>query len=257
MGGTGVPGSTAAKLLRRYGTLAGAVEAAAQGELRGWPPEVQELLASPEQVAELQRRHTLFTLQADASTLPEAARTQLGEALARLPRVDAAPAASSTGEAAAGGEQLWVPLDAAALAWEHPLNAGRWRWVQPCAEQLSTALSALGRRHTVRATLAGGLTTDVLVPSDEFQPQTVAVLVVTPADFNVRAPLEMLQRDLPSSGPDLAASGLDDYDRRARFNKQLSGHLSGAARHQFGLLRKCGVQPACVPWWHLEPLPAE
>lgn len=136
--GADVGGKAAAKLLARYGSLERALEAAAAGELKGWGPAVQQLLAGPgsdassgsgseQQAARLRRNRQLFAANAQPCVVDQLGWQRLAAALESL-QPAGAPAdwASLAGSAA---------TPSAELAWLQPPHARRWRHLQQLAAQ--------------------------------------------------------------------------------------------------------------------------
>lgn len=160
--GAGVGGTTAAKLLARYGSLEAVLTAAQAGQLKGWGPAVARLLQggtgsgssgggggssdgsssgggggrAPDEVAwerrqaQLRRNRRLFAANGDPAVVEPRG---WGKLLAALDQLQPAAlgtwdcAGSSAGNAAPG--RSIVPAGAE-LAWQHPLHARRWRQLQ-------------------------------------------------------------------------------------------------------------------------------
>ena len=249
MGGTGVGAATAAKLLQRYGTLEGVMEAGRQGQLKGWGPGVQGLLSGgPQHEQHLRQRRQLFSMHSDPAILREEERQQLRAALAGL-SVAAAWDAAGSG-AAADGAQAHA-AGPAELAWLHPLMAGRWRYIKEPLLRLSAALDAVGMCHTAQAATSSGLAADLLLAPGGSS-AAVAVFLVGRGDLSHAAPLAQLQAAAPPPGAaGEAARALGDAGQVAALNRLLLPQLNGACKHHVGLLRKAGLAVASVPWWHL------
>ena len=251
-------GAAAGRLLKRYGSIDGAAAAAARGELSGWSPAVQQLFSDPGKLQALQRNQGVFRLKAEPALLGGEQRSELEAALRQH-------TAAGT-DSPAGPQGPHWQLDAARLAWQHPLHAGRWSFVGQHAQQLAAQLALQGREHSVAAVTSGGLPVDILAPSGGHPAQqgsssgggdggggsgAVAIIVCGVGDFKASA-VPAAKQACPAGEPALPATP----EAAGRRNKALAPHLNSAVRHHLGLLKKAGLQIVCVPWWLLEPGPA-
>ncbi len=218
IGGVGVGSSAAAKLVKRFGGVEGAVAAAAAGELRGWGPAVEAALSTETNLQRLRANLEVFRGETDPGkvlTLPQRA------ALAEL------PSGMRTAETAS-------PDD---LAWLHPYFAGRWRQAEPLAERLALQLEAAGAGPcTVHAFAGPGMPVDLIVGNR-------AVMVAAPCDF--AAPQE------PTAPPllDLAAAAAPEALPRLADPCSIGKRLNRAAQHHISLLKKADAPPLLVPFW--------
>lgn len=284
IGGAGTGATTAAKLLRRYGSIAGIEAAAERGELAGWSAAAQRLFggAGNEGAALRQRLHRsrrLFTInrspevlgeQACQDILSRAAAAAAARGRAGAPAAAGGPAAA--GSATAGRAQsssssagCEPPSTAASsadsavaeLAWQHPLHASRWRHNHQHVGRLAAELQRQGAVVEPRAVTRAGLPVDLLVQTGRAAlggsgDGPVAVLLAAPCDFQQagRAGFEELATAAAAVGvwPDLAGA--------AGQSGALARRLTGAVQQHVRLLRKEGLEVVCVPWWLVPPLDA-
>lgn len=221
VGGVGVGGAAAAKLVRRFGGVEGAAAAAAAGELRGWGAAAEAALTRPETLQRLRANLEVFRGEKDPAKVLTPAQQAALAALPSGTRSAAAPGVRSLNE----------------LAWLHPYFVGRWRQAGPLATRLAAQLEAAGARPCrVQATAGPGVPVDVLEGGR-------AVMVAAPCDF--AAPQEP-----PASPPrDLAAALAAGAPPRLADPCGVCSRLNRAAQHHISLLKKAGAPPLVVPWW--------
>lgn len=169
-------GKSAAKLLGRYGSLEAVLEAAEEGQLKGWGPAVQQLLSGgggggwEQRVAQLRRNRQLFGTCADPAVVDPPGFTQLQAALERLQPAAAAAGTGSRGAASLGtssgsdsrssgassSDDAGAIRPSAELAWRQPMFARRRRQLEQLAsaEQLRR-VTATPQGLAVDALLAG------------------------------------------------------------------------------------------------------
>jgi hypothetical protein len=284
--GTGA--ATAAKLLKRYGSIAGIEAAAERGELAGWSQAVQRLFsqgpAGQAQRQLLHRNRQLFTIHRSPGVLPEQHRAevlsraaQLGHGYAMLAGAGAASglvagsSGDSGGESANGGmqhEPLSQPeaaalpqppgqagtSNAAELAWAHPLHARRWQHVGQFAQQLTALLQKRGAAAEVRAVTSLGLAVDILVHSGGAllgagEESEVVVLIAGVADMQSSGRGSSHGIGLDTAGSDVAGPAAEVLSAAADRSSMLVRRLNGSLQHHVRLLKKEGLQVVCVPWW--------
>lgn len=237
IGGSGVGGKAAAKLLARYGSLDAVLQAAAAGELKGWVPAAQRLLSgtggstSEERATQLQRNRRLFAASADPSVVQPRGMQLLMAALNQLQ-----PAQQPVGAEDQQQQQGWNGLlPAVQLAWQHPMHARRWRHLQQIAAEAQQQGTS-GRRDRGSGSRKGlwqpqqaatpqGLAVDELVE----QPGggSTAVFYICPCDVAADSWEEVLR------STQQAAAGGDA-------TKALLPLLSGAMRHHVKLVQRAG-----------------
>lgn len=235
IGGSGVGGKAAAKLLARYGTLEAVLQAAAAGELKGWGPAAQRLLSgtggstSEERAAQLWRNHRLFAASADASVVQPRGMQLLMAALNRLQ-----PAQQPAG-AGQQQQQGWNgPLPAVQLAWQHPMHARRWRHLQQIAAEVqqqgtsgrrgSGSGSSKGPWQPQQAATPQGLAVDEVVEQPGGGGMTVFYVCACDAAASWEEVLRSAQQ-VPAGGD---------------ATKALLPLLSGAMRHHVKLVQRAG-----------------
>lgn len=222
--GLGVGGGAAKKLLRRHGSAAGVMEAAAQGELDGWGANVRRAFggtALPATAERLRRNLAATSICCDAGAL----KPQLAARLAAGQPAEAQAAPSSESEAER----------ARRLAWARPDNRVRWRQVQPHAVALAARLAAAGITHAVQHALPNGCIVDVAVFGSP------AAAAAAPAVGGSGT----AQRAAPSKPTAVMLRAACDLVDQAAVPQsataaQLKGLLHGRARHHSRLLRQSG-----------------
>lgn len=252
--GTGA--STASKLLKRYGSLEGIESAAAKGELAGWSAAVQRLFSGD--AAELQRRlntnKRIFAVNRSLELLPEQQRAAILDRAARLVEdraMSSTAPAGSDGDSSGGGLGCG-PADPGAastaeLVWSHPLHAGRWRYIEQEAHQLTAALQRSGAVAEAKSLSAAGLAVDVLVREGGellgAGEGAVAVVVAGLCDLQQGAAASAALGSAEAADKELAVA--------ASLSSALVRQLNGAMQQHVRLLRKEGLQVVCLLQWQV------
>ena len=225
IGGAGVGGKAAAKLLSRYGSLEAVLQAAAAGELKGWGPAAQRLLlgggsggsGGEDPAAQLRRKCQLFAANADASVVRSQGMKQLLEALDSLQ-----PAQQAAREQPAAGCSL---APAAELAWLQPFHAQRWRHLQQVA--------AAGQQHPSSRT--------PWQPQQAATPQGLAVDGWAEQPGGGRAATFFIcPGDVAAGGWERALAAAQQAAAEGDTTRALMPLLSGAMRHHVKLVQRAG-----------------
>ena len=218
--GVGVGPVAAKKLLRRFGSVGGALAAAHQGQLTGWGANVRTALG-PDALSATERqlrRNMAVVGMCRDPVLDEATAAAITGASRGFQKA----AAPADGASATSPEQA-VRSDAAVLAWLHPRNVIRQRHIQPQIAAISGALAAAGISHRAFHALPSGLTVDIAIGIvSESQAGPVADSSCKQTALMVRTTFDL--DGGPSEGPALP----------------LKAQLSGRARQHSGLLRRSG-----------------
>lgn len=236
IGGIGVGPATASRLLRQFGGIDGALEAADRGALRGWGAKVSTALAadSPMRV-KLRQNRSIFELPATEqhNLLSEDEMQQLRLVLLSKLQTQCDPLTTASKEN--------TGLDAP-LVWKHPLHAIRWICIHHLAEEVSRALVSQGHTCQLRAVTAEGLPVDVAVQLQSGERHNI--MVCGECDF---VPGGM--NDLMQEGK--VAHGFLSFKADMHYSKVL-GKLNRAVQHHVRILRKTGHPPILIPWWHVK-----
>ena len=233
IGGAGVGGKAAPKLLARYGSLEAVLQAAEAGELKGWGPAAQRLLsgtgdgASEDRAAQLRRNCRLFAANADPLVVQPRGMQQLLAALEHLQ-----PARQAAADEEQQQQQVaWSGmLQAERLAWQHPMHARRWRHLQQVAAEAEqqaagSGISKGGPWQPRQAATSQGLAVDELVE----QPGggSAALFYVCPCDVAAGSWAQAL-------------SMAQQMPAMADATKVLLPLLSGTMRHHVKLVQRAG-----------------
>jgi hypothetical protein len=233
IGGIGVGSATASKLLRQFGGIDGALEAADRGALRGWGAKVSSALVadSPMRV-KLLRNRSLFELSVSEQQklLSDDQRQQL---LALTNRFPALPRLLPMLKESNGLEDP--------LVWKYPLHAVRWLSIGHLAEAVSKTLVSLGHSCRLRAVTGEGLPVDIEVQMSNGE--THYIITCGECDFAPGGMNELMQNALPQEFLSFKAD--------VNYSKML-GKLNRPVQHQVRLLRKTGHLPILIPWWHVK-----
>ncbi|PRW57033.1 DNA polymerase I [Chlorella sorokiniana] len=235
IGGAGVGGKAAAKLLARYGSLEAVLQAAEAGELKGWGPAAQRLLhgtggsTGEERAAQLRRNRRLFAANTDPSVVNSRDMQQLPAALQRWQPVQQQAA---TDEQQQQEQRAWsgVLPPAERLAWLQPVHARRWRHLQQLAAEVQQqAGSSSGSRGPWQ-------------PRQAATPQALAVdeLLEQPGGSSSTAVFYICPCDVAEGSWERANIVAQQAPVGSDATKALLPLLSGAMRHHVKLVQRAG-----------------
>lgn len=232
VGGIGLSGNSAAKLLSRYGNLQGIARNAEAGQLRSWGVRVEEaFMPGSPALAKACANRALFVGNNIHHVLSPKQQEAVSSRLASMPSMNRDSLQHSPSE----------PPEHE-LAWAHPLHAARWRCAAPYAEQLAAVAAEMGVAAHAKAVTESGLPVDVFIDK-------VAVLLCCQCDFEASTlqSLDAMAQEEGPVGKNVLAAAL----RSNTAGGGIVSRLNGPMRHHVTLLRKAGAQPCCIPWWQV------
>lgn len=252
VGGIGIGTSVSTKLLKQFGSIEAIACAAQQGKLKGWPPAVETSFSpGSKMMTQIQRNRDLLRAETDPDlVLSPGQQERIVQAAVRKTRTPSSAFQASKGseatiENAPSNNNSTSNRNLSAirpLIWKHPMNVGRWRYVDPLAQQLSTKLNDQGLGPCqVQATVAPyGLPVDLVVGGKAF-------MLCCAEDFGAQhAPNDADRENFSMANIE---SVLKSEESGILDPGKISGKLNRTMQHHIGLLKKAGMPPLLVPWW--------
>lgn len=257
IGGIGISSSSAAQLLKTFGGIDKAMEAAEQGRMKGWAPKVVAALTSTDKIAQLKKNMKI--LGGGRDLRDSTAKNILEPAMRKV--IDNAVSTRLTNEKNQPTEEI-SDCSASSIAWLLPMHVQRWRQCESSIRHIADYLQKQGHDVVLKTSTSSGLPVDILLAKKKLALFVCQINKKKSISSSIRAAKEM-----SSSKSDTTTENIHDDDGMYSLagqltqlsdvlnntdtgdntsNKAAVKQVSNAMQHHINLVKRSGLKPFVI-----------